>query len=89
MERRNRSLKALNELIYIDSLDSFEKGDALVKWGQEYLEDDIKESFDLEINDLRKLDELFFKNIHFLKKQREIARKEIIKVEKVKKFLDN
>ena len=89
MERRDRSLRALNELTYIDSLDSFEKGDALVKWGQEYLNDDIKESFDLEIDDLRKLDELFFKNINFLKKQREVARKEIIKVEKVKKFLDN
>ncbi len=89
MERRNRSIKALNELIYIDSLDSFEKGDALVKWGNEYLENDIKESFDLDLDDLIKLEELFFKNINFLTKQKEIARKEIIKVNKVKKFLNN
>ncbi len=89
MERRNRSIKALSELIYIDSLDSFEKADALVKWGENYLVGNIQESFDLELDDLHKLDELFFKNINFLKKQKEIARREIIKVNKLKKFLDN
>jgi hypothetical protein len=89
MERRNRSIKALNELIYIDSLDSFEKGDALVRWGTEYLQNDIKDSFDLDLDDLKKLEELFFKNINFLKRQKEIARREIIKVNKVKKFLNN
>ncbi|MBD3829961.1 MAG: hypothetical protein IE890_05685, partial [Arcobacter sp.] len=71
MERRDRSLKALSELIYIDSLESFEKADALVKWHKNYLTDDSIENFDLELVDLKKLEELFFKNINFLKKHKE------------------
>lgn len=60
MERRDWSLKALSELIYIDSLESFEKADALVKWHKNYLTDDSIENFDLELVDLKKLEELFF-----------------------------
>lgn len=89
MERRNRSLKALKELIYIDSLDSFTKADALVKWFNEYLENDSIENFHLELEELKTLEELFFKNINFLKKHREETRQELIKVQKVKRFLNN
>lgn len=89
MERRNRSLKALSELIYIDSLESFEKADALVKWHKNYLTDDSIENFDLELVDLKKLEELFFKNINFLKKHKEETRQELIKIQKMKKFLKN
>ncbi|MDD3007664.1 MAG: hypothetical protein RBR70_02645 [Arcobacter sp.] len=89
MERRNRSLKALSELIYIDSLESFEKADALVKWYSDYFTDDSIENFDLELNDLKKLEELFFKNINFLKKHKEETRQELIKIQKMKKFLKN
>ena len=49
MERRDRSLKALSELNYIDSLDSFEKADSLVNWFNEYLKDESIEAFDLEL----------------------------------------
>ena len=89
MERRNRSLKALSELIYIDSLESFEKADALVKWYSDYFTDDSIENFDLELNHLKKLEELFFKNINFLKKHKEETRQELIKIQKMKKFLKN
>lgn len=89
MERRDRSLKALSELIYIDSLESFEKADALVKWHKNYLTDDSIENFDLELVDLKKLEELFFKNINFLKKHKEETRQELIKIQKMKKFLKN
>jgi hypothetical protein len=89
MERRNRSLIALKELIYIDSLDSFTKADALVKWFNEYLENDSIENFHLELEELKTLEELFFKNINFLKKHREETRQELIKVQKVKRFLNN
>lgn len=89
MERRDWSLKALSELIYIDSLESFEKADALVKWHKNYLTDDSIENFDLELNDLKKLEELFFKNINFLKKHKEETRQELIKIQKMKKFLKN
>lgn len=89
MERRDWSLKALSELIYIDSLESFEKADALVNWHKNYLTDDSIENFDLELNDLKKLEELFFKNINFLKKHKEETRQELIKIQKMKKFLKN
>lgn len=89
MERRDRSLKALKELTYIDSLDSFEKADALVRWFDTYLKDDSIENFDLELLDLKRLEELFFKSINFLKNHREETRQEIIKMQKMKRFLKN
>ena len=89
MERRDRSLKALKELIYIDSLDSFEKADALVKWFDDYLKDDSIENFDLELNDLKRLEELFFKSINFLKNHKEETRQELVKMQKMKRFLKN
>ncbi len=87
MERRNWSLKALNELVYIDSLDSFTKADALVKWYDNYLANDLISDFDLELGDLKKLQELFFKNINFLKAHKEETRLELVKMQKVKRFL--
>ena len=89
MERRNWSLKALNELVYIDSLDSFAKADALVKWYNDYLSKDSISDFDLELEDLKKLEELFFKNINFLKIQKEETRLELVKMQKMKRFLKN
>ena len=89
MERRNRSLKALKELIYIDSLDSFAKADAMVRWFDSYLKDDSIENFDLELNDLKKLEELFFKSINFLKNHKEETRQELVKMQKMKRFLKN
>ena len=62
MERRDRSLKALNELVYIDSFDSYEKADALLRWYDDYLSNTSIEDFDLELEDLKKLEELFFKS---------------------------
>jgi hypothetical protein len=89
MERRDRSLKALKELTYIDSLDSFEKADAIGRWFDTYLKDDSIENFDLELLDLKRLEELFFKSINFLKNHREETRQEIIKMQKMKRFLKN
>ena len=87
MERRNRSLKALKELIYIDSLESFTKADALVVWYDDYLKDDTIENFQLELSELKELEELFFKNINFLKNQKEEAKDELAKIQKMKRFL--
>ncbi|MEZ4693764.1 hypothetical protein [Arcobacter aquimarinus] len=89
MERRNRSIKALSELIYIDSLESFDKADALVEWFKEYLEKDSIENFDLNLEELKSMEELFFKNINFLKKQQEITKEELLKTQKLKRFLKN
>ena len=87
MERRDWSLKALSELTRIDSLDSFEKADALVKWFNDYLGENQITDFDLEHDDLLKLSELFYKNIKFLKNQKDIALDEIKRINKTKEFL--
>ena len=87
MERRNRSLEALKELIYIDSLESFTKADALVVWYDDYLKDDAIENFQLELSELKELEELFFKNINFLKNQKEETKDELAKNQKMKRFL--
>ncbi len=89
MERRDRSLKALKELIYIDSLDSSDKADGLIRWFDTYLKDDSIENFGLGLSDLKKVEELFFKNINFLKTHREETRQELIKMQKMKRFLTN
>lgn len=89
MERRDWSLKALSELTYIDSLDSYEKADGLVRWFKNYLSENKIEDFDLEMDDLKKLQELFFKNLNFLKKHKEETRQELINIKKMQKFLKN
>ncbi len=89
MERRNRSLKALSELNYIDSLESFERADAIVRWYENYLSDQKIEDFDLEIEDLKKLEELFFKNINFLRNHKEETRLELVNIKKMQQFLKN
>lgn len=87
MERRNRSLKALEELTYVDSLDDSQKAASLQRWSEKYLTLDMNDSFDLEMVDLRKLSELFYKNINFLKDYRKDLKKEIDKGRDIKKFL--
>lgn len=89
MERRDRSLKALSELRYIDSLDSYEKADGLVRWFKEYLTNEKIEDFDLDLEDLKKLQELFYKNIKFLKKHKDETKEELANIRKVQKFLKN
>ena len=89
MERRNRSLKALRELVYIDSLDSYDRATALIQWHEDYLKDSSIEDFDLELDDLKQMEELFFKSIDFLKEHKEVSRKELINMQKMKKFLNN
>ncbi|RXK13512.1 hypothetical protein CP965_06830 [Halarcobacter mediterraneus] len=86
MERRDWSLKALEELTYIDSLESYERADALVKWYNKYLSDNGIDEFDLLLSDLQRLQELFYKNIAFLKEHKEQTRKDMVKNRKVKKF---
>ncbi|WP_198304558.1 hypothetical protein [Arcobacter vandammei] len=89
MERRNWSIKALGELNYIDSLDSFEKADALVVWCKDYLDNFKIEDFDLELSDLKQLEELFYKNLNFLKTHKEYTNNELQNLKKMKRFLRN
>lgn len=89
MERRNRSLEALKELYYVDSLEASERADGLLRWYEKYLSESDITSFDLELEDLKILQELFYKNIEFLKKHKEDVRKEMLKTQKMKRFLKN
>lgn len=89
MERRDWSLKILSELNYIDSLDSYEKADALVIWYNEYFTNNKIEDLDLEHKDLLFLEELFYRNLNFMKTQQEIAKKDLNNLKKMKSFLKN
>jgi len=87
MERRNRSVEALNNLKYIDSLDDDFRAESLQEWVEKYLEDSQIEDFDLELNDLNCLSELFYKNINFLKQHRVNMKSSIDNHKKIREFL--
>jgi hypothetical protein len=90
MERRDWSLRALEELIYIDTLDEDLRATRLVSWVDNYLsEDNGIYNFDLELNDLLKLQEFLYKNISFLKKKKEKTRLQIIETQKMRRFVNN
>ncbi len=89
MERRDWSIKALEELIYIDSLDDEQRAAGLERWVGKYLDDSEITDFDLPTDKLLQLEELFYKNINFLKAHREEKRLELIKINDLKKFLDH
>jgi len=85
MERRNRSLKALKELTYIDTLDSELRAQSLQKWVETNINNN--ENFDLELEDKKTLSELFYKNITFMKNHRKNMKEEIDNHKKIREFL--
>ena len=87
MDRRDWSIKLLKELIYIDSLDSYEKANNLVSWYSEHFSKSSINDLDLEVNDLKVLEELFYRNINFLKEQQKEAAEELKNIKKMKSFL--
>jgi hypothetical protein len=88
MERRNWSLKAYNKLQHIDSLDNdYDKAYSLQLWTIEYMKDDFLSNLDLEVEQLKLFSELFYKNINFLKKHKEVIAKELNQNKNIKKFL--
>jgi len=89
MERRDWSLEALEEFQYLDSLDDEQKAPALAKWVSKYLSDKDISKIDLPKDKLLQLEELFFKNINFLKSFRDKQREELSKLRDLKKFLQN
>ena len=89
MERRDWSLKALDEFKYIDSLDANEKAEQLQYWVKKYITITPIEDLDLTYEELKTLEELFFKNIKFLKKHQESIKTELDKNKKIKQFLNH
>ena len=88
MERRNRSLKVLERLKYIDSLDeSVQKSSLLFSWIEQYLTDTKIEEFNLKTKELEELSELFYKNINFLKHHRVKLKSTLDSHRNIKEFL--
>jgi len=87
MERRNRSLKALNRLVYIDSLDDEIRAKSLALWVEDYLDNNFLDNLELTISEMKILLELFYKNISFLKKFHNKLKQNITDSNKIKKFL--
>ena len=87
MERGNRSLKALQELKFIDTQEPTLKGNLLLRWASEYLLPNGDIDLELEPKDLKALSELIYRNITFLKQQRAIIASELNEYHKIKQFL--
>jgi len=87
MERRNWSIEALKQLRYIDSLDDDQRAQRLVVWSEEYLVNDKIENFDLILDDLEELSELFYKNVIFLREYQNNLQSELKEHHKIKEFL--
>ncbi len=91
MERRDWSLRALNELLYL----SLEKEnndlriELLQRWLDTYLGLGQKiQDFELETNELEQLSELFYNNIEFMQKRKSETKQELDKITKLKKFIE-
>jgi hypothetical protein len=84
---REHSLKVFHDLIYIDSLDDKERASMLKRWVENYLQNKNFKFSDLNMDELLQFQELFYKNISFLKQYRAYLKQELEKNEKLKKFL--
>ncbi|MEA2050397.1 MAG: hypothetical protein U9O56_06690 [Campylobacterota bacterium] len=89
MERRDRSLNALNELKYLDSLDLEDKANSLAIWVKKYLDTNQFLDFDLKRKELLLLSELFYKNLTFIKDYQKELRVSIDSYHKIRKFVNN
>jgi len=88
MERRDWSLKALSELNYIDSLDDEAKITALESWFESYLTKNRIQDFDLELKDLKRMSEIFYKNINSFKRKKNLMQNQIKENNKIRKFFN-
>ena len=92
MERRNRSIKALDRLVYIDSLEDDQKASLLEEWVNEYI---IKNSSDdpfyirLTNQQREQLAELYYKNILFLKAYKDKLKEDMDSILRQKTFLNS
>ena len=89
MERRNRSIKALDELKFISYLEEEEKAQRLILWANKYLEKGNINDFDLELKDLESLSELFYSKLEFLNIKKDKTKDELDQSKKLKKFMLN
>ena len=86
MERRNRSIEALNRLQEIDSMELATRAESLLYWSNEYLKDQNIEDFTLNTHEMKRLSELFYKNINFIKQYRIEIKSQLDSQNKIIKF---
>lgn len=89
MERRDWSLKALEELNRVDSLDDEEKAQGIKRWALKYLNTTDVTDFDLETKELLRLQELLYKNTDFLIQHTKEIQGDLKEINHLKKFLQN
>ena len=89
MERRDRIIKIIEELLYADSLDEDQKAEVLLLWAKKYYQNDTLIIANLKTQEQEILLELLYKNIFFLKKYKINIKNTLCELDKVKVFLDN
>ncbi len=90
MERRDWSLKALNDLKVIEALDDFERANSLIVWVEKYIPNNQSIfNFDLDEDDKSTLMELFYRNIEFMKEHREKTKQQLDEMRNLKKFVSH
>lgn len=87
MERRNWSLKALERLNYIDSLDDDERAVLIRDWTETYLNANFVGSLELHPEELIRLSELLARNIKFLNNYRMQIKTDLENSKAIRKFL--
>lgn len=86
MERRDRALKALNELNFLDSLETCDKPDAIKRWAENFSIFGDKLFDGLNSDELSRASELMFRNINFLKHHTAELKNALDESQKIKKF---
>ena len=74
----------LQDLEYASSLDKEQRGDGLLRWASDHSHDDLSA---LPIKNRKKLSELLYRSIEFLKLDRNSIKNSITNLENIKKFL--
>jgi hypothetical protein len=74
----------LQDLEYASSLNKEQRGDGILRWASDHSDDDLAT---LPPKKQKKLSELLFRSIEFLKLDRSLIKKSIINLENIKKFL--
>ena len=86
MERRDRALRALNELNFIDSLENCDKPEAIKRWSETYAILGDKLFGGLNTDELNRASELMFRNISFIKQHTKDLKITLDDSQKIKKF---
>ncbi len=74
----------VKDLEYAASLDEEQRGDGIVRWANDYGDEDLSK---LPKNKQKMLRELLYRSINFLKIDKDNIKKHLIDLENIKKFL--